>query len=223
MNCCVSYHFLQLCHPLIPLQLPQRYLIQVFWPTHVQEMPPTSNEPIPPSDQPAQQTAVPAPTTDTDSSTPEPQPLLKTGGLPSGWEARVDKLGRKYYVDHNTRSTTWIRPPAKATEGAPASNMTDGDAPLPAGWEERRMVDGSPYFVDHNTRTTTWLDPRHVPASSTVAARGPLPSGWEMRMTENSKKLYFVDHNKRTTTWIDPRPVPKRDESQAAESEKVEV
>ena len=219
----MSYHSLSFYYPLIPLQLQQRYLIQVFRPTRVQEMPLTSDEPIPPSDQPVQQIAVPAPATDPDSSTPEPQPLLKTGGLPSGWEARVDKLGRKYYIDHNTRSTTWIRPPAKATEGVPASNTTNGDTPLPAGWEERQMVDGSPYFVDHNTRTTTWLDPRHIPASSTVAARGPLPSGWEMRMTEDSKKLYFVDHNKCTTTWNDPRSIPKRDESQAAGPEKVEV
>ena len=33
-----------------------------------------------------------------------PQPL------PSGWERRVDDRGRVYYVDHNTRTTTWQRP-----------------------------------------------------------------------------------------------------------------
>jgi E3 ubiquitin-protein ligase NEDD4 len=32
------------------------------------------------------------------------------GRLPAGWERRVDNLGRTYYVDHNTRSTTWSRP-----------------------------------------------------------------------------------------------------------------
>ena len=32
------------------------------------------------------------------------------GPLPSGWERRVDHLGRTYYVDHNTRATTWHRP-----------------------------------------------------------------------------------------------------------------
>lgn len=25
--------------------------------------------------------------------------------LPSGWEVRFDQFGRRYYVDHNTRST----------------------------------------------------------------------------------------------------------------------
>jgi E3 ubiquitin-protein ligase NEDD4 len=32
------------------------------------------------------------------------------GPLPQGWERRVDQLGRIYYVDHSTRSTTWTRP-----------------------------------------------------------------------------------------------------------------
>ncbi|KAJ2999396.1 hypothetical protein HDV02_003014 [Globomyces sp. JEL0801] len=32
------------------------------------------------------------------------------GPLPSGWERRVDHLGRTYYVDHNNRTTTWYRP-----------------------------------------------------------------------------------------------------------------
>ena len=30
--------------------------------------------------------------------------------LPDGWEEKTDKQGRTYYIDHNTRSTTWIRP-----------------------------------------------------------------------------------------------------------------
>ena len=30
--------------------------------------------------------------------------------LPSGWEKRRDPEGRVYYVDHNTRQTTWQRP-----------------------------------------------------------------------------------------------------------------
>lgn len=30
--------------------------------------------------------------------------------MPPGWEVRRDPRGRIYYVDHNTRSTTWQRP-----------------------------------------------------------------------------------------------------------------
>lgn len=48
----------------------------------------------------------------------------------------------RYYVDHNTRSTSWERP-----------------QPLPPGWEVRRDARGRVYYVDHNTRTTTWQRP----------------------------------------------------------------
>ncbi|CAG4968025.1 unnamed protein product [Colias eurytheme] len=62
--------------------------------------------------------------------------------LPPGWEMRYDVYGRRYYVDHNTRSTSWERP-----------------QPLPPGWEVRRDGRGRVYYVDHNTRTTTWQRP----------------------------------------------------------------
>jgi E3 ubiquitin-protein ligase NEDD4 len=169
--------------------------------------------------------------------TPAPVPVTQTvpldDPLPPGWEVRYDSRGRAYYVDHNTRSTTWTRPssnppPAIAPHAsAPAQaaadeilspNTTNADGTyaevrLPLGWEERRTPDGRPYFVDHHTRTTTWNDPRRTSASASVATNtalanrstlGPLPSGWEMRMT-STRRIYFVDHNTRTTTWDDPR------------------
>ena len=30
--------------------------------------------------------------------------------LPAGWERRVTPQNKPYYVDHNTRTTTWVRP-----------------------------------------------------------------------------------------------------------------
>ena len=62
--------------------------------------------------------------------------------LPQGWETKYDQNGRRYYVDHNSRTTSWNRP-----------------KPLPAGWEQRQDPRGRPYYVDHNTRTTTWQRP----------------------------------------------------------------
>ncbi|ESO82890.1 hypothetical protein LOTGIDRAFT_80070, partial [Lottia gigantea] len=58
------------------------------------------------------------------------------------WETRYDQQGRPYYVDHNTRTTTWEKP-----------------QPLPQGWERRVDQRGRVYYVDHNTRTTTWQRP----------------------------------------------------------------
>ena len=67
---------------------------------------------------------------------PQVQPQsVEEEPLPTGWEIRFDSFGRKYYVDHNSRSTTWERP-----------------QPLPPGWEMRRDNRGRVYYVDHNTR-----------------------------------------------------------------------
>ncbi|RMJ14022.1 E3 ubiquitin-protein ligase RSP5 [Fusarium kuroshium] len=38
------------------------------------------------------------------------------GRLPAGWERREDNLGRTYYVDHNTRTTSWNRPTSNGTQ-----------------------------------------------------------------------------------------------------------
>lgn len=90
--------------------------------------------PIPPTGSPS--TSANAASSSDASGATEEEPL------PQGWEIRFDQYGRKYYVDHNTRSTTWERP-----------------CQLPLGWEMRRDPRGRSYYVDHNTRTTTWQRP----------------------------------------------------------------
>ncbi|XP_051542583.1 NEDD4-like E3 ubiquitin-protein ligase WWP1 [Myxocyprinus asiaticus] len=163
--------------------------------------PPDSSHPTPDGGKPQQQ---PPPTG------PEP--------LPPGWEQRKDPHGRTYYVDHNTRTTTWERP-----------------QPLPLGWERRVDNRGRVYYVDHNTRTTTWQRPtmesvrnfeqwqsqrsqlqgamhqfnqRYLYSASMMSAEndplGPLPPGWERRVDANDR-VYFVNHNTKTTQWEDPR------------------
>ncbi|KAI8043303.1 hypothetical protein M5D96_004632 [Drosophila gunungcola] len=132
----------------------------------------------------------------------QPQPA-DDEPLPAGWEIRLDQYGRRYYVDHNTRSTYWEKP-----------------TPLPPGWEIRKDGRGRVYYVDHNTRKTTWQRPNserlmhfqhwqgqraHVvsqgnqrylysqqqqqPTAVTAQvtqddedALGPLPDGWEKKV-----------------------------------------
>ncbi|XP_011501087.1 PREDICTED: E3 ubiquitin-protein ligase Su(dx) [Ceratosolen solmsi marchali] len=145
--------------------------------------------------------------------------------LPAGWEMRHDVYGRRYYVDHNTRSTSWERP-----------------QPLPPGWEVRRDMGGRIYYIDHNTRSTTWQRPNSerlqhyqqwqgerqyvvqqgnqrflYPQSHQAMAAGPftsiadeddglgpLPAGWERRRQPEGR-VYYVNHKNRTTQWEDPR------------------
>ncbi|MGH0135983.1 UNVERIFIED_CONTAM: hypothetical protein FKN15_033181 [Acipenser sinensis] len=136
--------------------------------------------------------------------------------LPTGWEQRVLPNGRVYYVDHNTKTTTWERPlppgplvslqtmihSAPNLQAGSSGVTTDNDplGPQPPGWE-KRQDNGRVYFVNHNTRTTQWEDPR----TQGMIQEPPLPPGWEMKYT-NEGVRYFVDHNTRTTSFKDPRP-----------------
>jgi len=36
--------------------------------------------------------------------------------LPSGWEEAVDYDGRVFYIDHNTRRTSWLDPRDRLTK-----------------------------------------------------------------------------------------------------------
>ena len=93
--------------------------------------------------------------------------------LPLGWEQRHTSEGRPYFVDHNTRTTTWADPRHQqyarfgqthsgnsGVQNQPISQL----GPLPSGWEMRLTNTARVYFVDHNTKTTTWDDPR-LPSS----------------------------------------------------------
>ncbi|KAJ2928237.1 hypothetical protein H1R20_g8856, partial [Candolleomyces eurysporus] len=135
----------------------------------------------------------------TPAQQPDIMPLHDNEPLPPGWERRLDAKARVYYVDHNTKKTTWQRPIPKVMQ--PTAHG------LPYGWEERKTPQGNAYFVDHNTETTTWADPRKVvPMREELrAARrvGKLPDGFEVRLTEG--RIYFVNHKAKTTSWDDPR------------------
>ncbi|OCH94042.1 hypothetical protein OBBRIDRAFT_832203 [Obba rivulosa] len=153
------------------------------------------------------------PVSDTGSLTSSPpsysesQSTEGNEALPEGWEKRFTSAGFPYYIDHNTRTTSWVPPPP----GDAGIHALGGPQPLPVGWEERVVPDMDvEYYIDHNTRTTTWIDPRFHPRDGrALSVLGPLPSGWEMRMTsDHPSNIYFVDHNTRTTTWLDPRINP---------------
>lgn len=55
--------------------------------------------------------------------------------LPPGWSIDLTLRGRKYYIDHNTKTTHWSHPLEK--EG------------LPTGWERIESSDYGVYFVKY--------------------------------------------------------------------------
>ena len=65
---------------------------------------------------------------------------FETIGLPAGWEERRNKIGRVYYVNHQTKSTTWVDPrtgPRSASNVPGASQRVNKLGPLPDGWTEQ--------------------------------------------------------------------------------------
>ena len=140
------------------------------------------------------------------------------GPLPPGWERRIDPLGRTYYVDHNTRTTTWNRPSASA---AVNTNVQDNETNAARDQHSRRILAddlleaNNTSSVYRNSSISDTHSPGQQPAAgtpsaiaasnnSTTAGSGSLPNGWEERYTPEGRP-YYVDHNTRTTTWVDPR------------------
>ena len=128
------------------------------------------------------------------------------GPLPPGWERRIDHLGRQYYVDHNTRSTTWNRPSENQVSNNASQANSTGEAR--ARHNQRTLADD---MLDVQQSGGATPSAGGVGAAipgaagnATNAGAGPLPAGWEQRFTPEGRP-YFVDHNTRTTTWVDPR------------------
>uniref|UniRef100_UPI00358E39BE E3 ubiquitin-protein ligase NEDD4-like isoform X2 n=1 Tax=Myxine glutinosa TaxID=7769 RepID=UPI00358E39BE len=85
-----------------------------------------------------------------------------SGFLPTGWEMRYAPNRRPFFIDHNTRSTTWEDPRLKVpVHMRKRASLDPSDlGPLPPGWEERTHTDGRTFYIDHNMKRTQWEDPR---------------------------------------------------------------
>ncbi|KAL6948107.1 NEDD4 E3 ubiquitin-protein ligase [Hanseniaspora uvarum] len=134
------------------------------------------------------------------------------GRLPPGWERRTDNFGRTYYVDHNTRTTSWKRPAmdnSAVLPQQPSTNLaTESSTSID---ERRRQFDHRTLPGPESNSATNVQQAAPAPAAaqtatstSTPSGLGELPPGWEQRYTPEGRS-YFVDHNTRTTTWVDPR------------------
>ncbi|XP_027205728.2 uncharacterized protein LOC113799313 [Dermatophagoides pteronyssinus] len=65
--------------------------------------------------------------------------------LPPGWSIDFTLRGRKYYIDHNTKTTHWSHP--LESEG------------LPTGWERVTSPEYGVYYVNHITQQTQFEHP----------------------------------------------------------------
>uniref|UniRef100_A0A4W5M8F9 E3 ubiquitin-protein ligase n=1 Tax=Hucho hucho TaxID=62062 RepID=A0A4W5M8F9_9TELE len=93
-----------------------------------------------------------------------PELLANSAGLPPGWEEKQDNKSRPYYVNHNSRITTWTRPLIQVGCIPPplALALSNHNALKKyPGWEERVHSDGRIFYIDHSMYDNTqWDDPR---------------------------------------------------------------
>ncbi|NXE72166.1 WWC2 protein, partial [Cochlearius cochlearius] len=78
--------------------------------------------------------------------------------LPDGWEEARDYDGKVFYIDHNTKQTSWIDPRDRLTKPLSFADCV-GDE-LPWGWEAAYDPQIGVYYIDHINQTTQIEDPR---------------------------------------------------------------
>lgn len=125
------------------------------------------------------------------------------GWLPRGWERRTDRHGRPFYVDHNTRTTTWVRPPT-------------GVSQVELERRQRELLDRQ--RQQHLARTLPATTTTHgltqnlsrlaLNTQRQHSTTEDLPQGWERRVAPNGQ-FYYVDHVNQRTSWIRPIPTPQ--------------
>ncbi|KAJ8258267.1 hypothetical protein COCON_G00172790 [Conger conger] len=76
--------------------------------------------------------------------------------LPQSWEMAYTNTGMVYFIDHNSKSTTWLDP-RLATRAKPPERCEDGE--LPYGWEQIEDPQYGVYYVDHINQKTQFENP----------------------------------------------------------------
>ncbi|XP_042607372.1 membrane-associated guanylate kinase, WW and PDZ domain-containing protein 3-like isoform X2 [Cyprinus carpio] len=76
--------------------------------------------------------------------------------LPKNWEMAYTETGMVYFIDHNTKTTTWLDP-RLAKKAKPPEKCDDGE--LPYGWEKIEDPQYGTYYVDHINQKTQFENP----------------------------------------------------------------
>uniref|UniRef100_A0A8D2DT99 Membrane-associated guanylate kinase, WW and PDZ domain-containing protein 1 n=1 Tax=Sciurus vulgaris TaxID=55149 RepID=A0A8D2DT99_SCIVU len=113
-----------------------------------------------------------APITDPSQKFPQHLPLSaedNLGPLPQNWEMAYTENGEVYFIDHNTKTTSWLDPRCLNKQQKPLEECEDDEGvhteeldselELPAGWEKIEDPVYGVYYVDHINRKTQYENP----------------------------------------------------------------
>uniref|UniRef100_A0A8C0C0E0 Membrane-associated guanylate kinase, WW and PDZ domain-containing protein 2 n=1 Tax=Buteo japonicus TaxID=224669 RepID=A0A8C0C0E0_9AVES len=78
------------------------------------------------------------------------------GPLPDNWEMAYTEKGEVYFIDHNTKTTSWLDP-RLAKKAKPPEECKENE--LPYGWEKIDDPIYGTYYVDHINRRTQFENP----------------------------------------------------------------
>uniref|UniRef100_A0AAZ3R6S5 Membrane-associated guanylate kinase, WW and PDZ domain-containing protein 1 n=1 Tax=Oncorhynchus tshawytscha TaxID=74940 RepID=A0AAZ3R6S5_ONCTS len=79
------------------------------------------------------------------------------GPLADNWEMAYTENGEVYFIDHNTKTTSWIDPRCLNKPPKPLEECEDDE--LPTGWEKIEDPVYGLYYVDHINRKTQYENP----------------------------------------------------------------
>ncbi|KAM6169886.1 membrane-associated guanylate kinase, WW and PDZ domain-containing protein 1 isoform 2-T2 [Rhynchocyon petersi] len=121
---------------------------------------------------PVNSSFIAAPITDPSQKFPQYLPLSaedNLGPLPENWEMAYTENGEVYFIDHNTKTTSWLDPRCLNKQQKPLEECEDDEGvhteeldselELPAGWEKIEDPVYGIYYVDHINRKTQYENP----------------------------------------------------------------
>ncbi|XP_027632345.1 membrane-associated guanylate kinase, WW and PDZ domain-containing protein 1 isoform X5 [Tupaia chinensis] len=122
---------------------------------------------------PVNSSTIAAPITDPSQKFPQYLPLStedNLGPLPENWEMAYTENGEVYFIDHNTKTTSWLDPRCLNKQQKPLEECEDdeegvhteeldSELELPAGWEKIEDPVYGIYYVDHINRKTQYENP----------------------------------------------------------------
>ncbi|KAM5231393.1 membrane-associated guanylate kinase, WW and PDZ domain-containing protein 1 isoform 42-T42 [Hipposideros larvatus] len=122
---------------------------------------------------PVNSSIIAAPITDPSQKFPQYLPLSaedNLGPLPENWEMAYTENGEVYFIDHNTKTTSWLDPRCLSKQQKPLEECEDdeegvhteeldSELELPAGWEKIEDPVYGIYYVDHINRKTQYENP----------------------------------------------------------------
>ncbi|XP_027023304.1 membrane-associated guanylate kinase, WW and PDZ domain-containing protein 1 isoform X3 [Tachysurus fulvidraco] len=132
------------------------------------------------------------------------QPLEEDplGPLPDNWEMAYTENGEVYFIDHNTKTTSWMDPRCQDKQQKPLEECEDDEEGVHTEEPEvdRNLIEFACRKPGLQCRT------RDISTSHfclCCMTRPQLPPGWE-KIDDPVYGVYYVDHINRRTQYEDP-------------------